>query len=54
MNCSDEVDTNFYLGKRATCHYFFRYELPKCQALATRLMQADGLTATMDSALFDD
>jgi len=45
---------NFYLGKRHTCHYFFRYELPKCQALAQRLGQTDGLTATMNPALFDD
>jgi alkylation response protein AidB-like acyl-CoA dehydrogenase len=53
-NSSDDADKNFYLGKRTTCHYFCRYELPKCAALSTRLMQADGLTAEMDTALFED
>lgn len=51
---ADNPDANFYLGKRTTCHYFFRYELPKCAGLATRLLEADGLTATMDPALFED
>ncbi len=53
-NCDDEADKNFYLGKRTTCHYFFRYELPKCSALATRLLQTDGLTVKMDVGLFED
>ncbi len=51
---AEGADANFYLGKRTTCHYFFRYELPKCAGLATRLLEADGLTATMDPALFED
>ena len=40
----NDADRDFYLGKRVTCQYFFRYELPKTAGLATRLMQADGLT----------
>ena len=51
---ASESDRNFYLGKRATCQYFFRYELPKTAGLAARLLEADGLTATMNSTLFED
>lgn len=47
-------ESNFYLGKRQTCHYFFRYELPKCRGLAIRLRQSDGLTVGMDPAHFED
>lgn len=51
---NSDVDRNFYLGKRATCQYFFRYELPKTAGLATRLMQADGFTEKLDPAVFDE
>lgn len=53
-DCENDADRNFYLGKRVTCQYFFRYELPKSAGLATRLMQADGLTARMDTHWFED
>ena len=53
-HCENEADRNFYLGKRATCQYFFRYELPKTTGLAARLMQADGFTAKLDTSLFAD
>jgi len=51
--CSGSNET-FYLGKRATCQYFFRYELPKTAGLAIRLLEADGFTAKLDTAVFDD
>lgn len=47
-------DNNFYLGKRQTCQYFFRYELPKCRGLAIRLSQSDGLTVRMRPEHFED
>lgn len=50
----DDTEKNFYLGKQHTSRYFFRYELPKCHALAQRLREADGLTVAMDTALFED
>ena len=47
-------DTNFYQGKLAVMQYFFAYELPKTLGLATRLMQADGLTVDTQTELFND
>jgi butyryl-CoA dehydrogenase len=34
--------------------YFFHYEVPKTFGLAARLMESDGLTVDMSSAIFDD
>jgi butyryl-CoA dehydrogenase len=44
----DSPDHHFYLGKRDTCAYFVRYELPKMHGLAARLKQCDGFTARVD------
>lgn len=52
--CTSESDRNFYLGKRDTCQYFFRYELRKTVGLAARLMDSDGFTAHMDTRHFED
>jgi butyryl-CoA dehydrogenase len=51
--CSD-VDRQFYEGKLCTMRYFFHYEVPKIYGLASRLMESDGLTLEMKSAVFDD
>lgn len=47
-------DQHFYAGKRDTCAYFFKYELPKIHGLAVRLKQCDGFTARMDVRHFED
>lgn len=49
-----DADKRFFKGKLVTMKYFFHYELAKTQGLATRLMEADGLTAAMESSDFDD
>lgn len=49
-----ERDINFYKGKLYTCSYFFNYELPKIEGLATRLKSTDGLTVQMPVAYFED
>jgi alkylation response protein AidB-like acyl-CoA dehydrogenase len=46
-----EADKNFYLGKMYAFRFFFSYELPKIEGLATRLMNADGLTVDMPGEL---
>jgi butyryl-CoA dehydrogenase len=51
--CSKK-DNNFYNGKIFTMNYFFRYELPKIQGLATRLMDKDNLTINMKTEYFKD
>lgn len=45
-----EKERCFYEGKRYAMNYFFRYELPKMNALATRLTDGDDLTVTMPEA----
>ena len=47
-------DSNFYNGKVATCRYFFGYELPKIEGLATRLLSGDGLTVNMKNDYFEE
>jgi butyryl-CoA dehydrogenase len=47
-------DIQFYKGKLYAFRYFFHYELPKIEGLSKRLMEADGLTAEMSPAFFDD
>jgi alkylation response protein AidB-like acyl-CoA dehydrogenase len=47
-------DLNFYQGKMAALSYFFGYELPKASGLTQCLMQTDGLTVDMGTALFSD
>ncbi|MDQ7784397.1 MAG: acyl-CoA dehydrogenase [Desulfomonilaceae bacterium] len=42
-----QTEFNFYQGKLYTMRYFFHYELPKTEALAKRLTEADGLTTEM-------
>ena len=49
-----EADVNFYQGKLFTCRFFFGYELPKIQGLATRLLDSDGLTLEMKEEYFAD
>ena len=52
-DCS-ALDKQFYEGKLHTMRYFFHYEVPKTYGLASRLMESDGLTVEMSSAIFDD
>ncbi len=47
-------DADFYQGKFQTCRFFFRYELPKIEGLAKRLMDADGLTVDFKETFFAD
>jgi alkylation response protein AidB-like acyl-CoA dehydrogenase len=49
-----ESDARFYKGKRYALRYFFYYELPKIQGLATRLMDSDPVTVEMSPAFFTD
>jgi butyryl-CoA dehydrogenase len=53
-NLSDEVESNFYMGKFFAFRYFFEYELPKIQGLAKRLMSSDGLTVEIKPDYFSD
>ncbi|MGA2956166.1 MAG: acyl-CoA dehydrogenase C-terminal domain-containing protein [Thermodesulfobacteriota bacterium] len=48
------TEADFYQGKFYTFRYFFRYELPKIEGLAKRLMDADGLTVEMKDSYFSD
>ncbi|RPJ41787.1 MAG: hypothetical protein EHM27_05150, partial [Deltaproteobacteria bacterium] len=47
-------EADFYQGKIHTFRYFFKYELPKIEGLAKRLMDADGLTVEMKESFFAD
>jgi len=47
-------EADFYHGKIHTFRYFFKYELPKIEGLAKRLMDADGLTVEMKESFFSD
>jgi alkylation response protein AidB-like acyl-CoA dehydrogenase len=49
-----EADVNFYQGKMFTFRFFFAYELPKIEGLATRLLNSDGLTLEMKEEYFAD
>jgi len=49
-----EADANFYQGKMFTFRFFFAYELPKIEGLATRLLNSDGLTLEMKEEYFAD
>ncbi len=44
----------FYEGKIATFKYYFAYELPKTEGLATRLSSSDEITVSLSPALFND
>jgi alkylation response protein AidB-like acyl-CoA dehydrogenase len=48
------ADADFYRGKFYAFRYFFRYELPKIEGLAQRLMDGDGLTVEMEDTFFSD
>ena len=48
------ADADFYQGKFYAFRYFLRYELPKVEGLAKRLMDGDGLTVEMRDAHFAD
>lgn len=48
------AEADFYQGKLYTFRFFFRYELPKIEGLAKRLMDADGLTVEMKDSYFTD
>jgi butyryl-CoA dehydrogenase len=47
-------EAEFYQGKVHTFRYFCKYELPKIEGLAKRLMDADGLTVEMEESFFND
>jgi butyryl-CoA dehydrogenase len=47
-------DKNFYEGKIYTCKYFFRYELPRIEALAQTLLDGDRLTVSAQTPIFED
>ncbi|ACL05026.1 Acyl-CoA dehydrogenase domain protein [Desulfatibacillum aliphaticivorans] len=47
-------DVNFYNGKILTLKYFYAYELPKITGLSIRLLNTDGLTVDLDTAIFND
>jgi butyryl-CoA dehydrogenase len=47
-------EADFYQGKIYTFRYFFKYELPKIEGLAKRLLDADGLTVEMKESFFAD
>jgi len=51
---SSGPDADFYRGKLFTAKYFFAYELPKIEGLATRLKNSDGLTVEMQEEYFND
>ena len=53
-NSPSGAEANFYNGKIFAFRFFFEYELPKIQGLASRLMHADGLTVEITSDLFSD
>ena len=48
------AEANFYNGKFFAFRFFFEYELPKIQGLATRLMHSDRLTVEITPDLFSD
>jgi len=48
------AEANFYNGKFFAFRFFFEYELPKIQGLASRLMHSDGLTVEVAPDLFSD
>ncbi|GAB4343282.1 MAG: acyl-CoA dehydrogenase [Candidatus Abyssubacteria bacterium] len=48
------AEADFYRGKFYTLRYFFGYELPKIEGLASRLLHSDGLTVEMSPSLFSD
>ena len=47
-------ELNFYQGKLVALQYFFSYELPKTQALVTRLLEKNPITVEMETCFFDD
>jgi len=49
-----KADLRFYQGKLYTLRYFFAYELPKIEGLATRLLTDDPITVEMPAECFDD
>jgi len=49
-----EEETNFYRGKIHTARFFFAYELPKTEGLASCLLASEGLTVEMDASVFSD
>jgi|APSaa5957512622_1039677.scaffolds.fasta_scaffold02844_2 alkylation response protein AidB-like acyl-CoA dehydrogenase len=44
----------FYEGKVATFKYYFAYELPRTQGIATRLLSSDDITVSLTPGLFSD
>ncbi len=44
---------DFYRGKVATMHYFFEYELPKCEGLFIRLNSSNRVSLQTDPAWLD-
>lgn len=49
-----QADVKFYEGKLITMKYFFHYELPKIEGLASRLMEEEGITTKMEVDHFTD
>jgi alkylation response protein AidB-like acyl-CoA dehydrogenase len=48
------AEGDFFRGKFFTFRYFFRYELPKIEGLARRLMDGDPLTVEVEESDFSD
>ena len=46
-------EANFYRGKLSTARFFFDYELPKTEGLATCLQRSQGLTLKKSEELFE-
>ena len=49
-----KADEDFYQGKMYTLRFFYGYELPKIQGLATRLADSDHLTVEIETGFFAD
>jgi alkylation response protein AidB-like acyl-CoA dehydrogenase len=47
-------ERNFYRSKLMTCRFFFKYEVPKINALADTLLDEEPLTVQMSANFFDD
>ncbi|MFN8237243.1 MAG: acyl-CoA dehydrogenase [Chitinophagales bacterium] len=52
-NESTTIDADFKASKFLCCNYFFEYELPKTEALFTRLKSTNRVTVGVDSKLID-
>ena len=49
---ANQADTDFYAGKRQAARFFFRYELPKVDAMLALLRTLDRTTLDMQDGWF--